>query len=108
MQADIAVEADLGQAFPLSRLTGPANCLIFPNLDAANIVYRLLRSLGGLTLVGPILTGIDAPMHILQRGSSVDDIVNIVSVGVVQAGARPAVHRDHADPPQLTAMKVPG
>jgi malate dehydrogenase (oxaloacetate-decarboxylating)(NADP+) len=86
LQADVAVEPELAGEFPLSRLSGGANCLIFPNLDASNIVYRLLRSLGGLTLVGPILTGIDAPMHILQRGSSVDDIVHIASVGVVQAG----------------------
>ena len=86
IQADVAVDAELAAEFPLSRLSGAANCLIFPNLDSANIVYRLLRSLGGLTLVGPILTGISAPMHILQRGSSVDDIVHIVSVGVVQAG----------------------
>jgi malate dehydrogenase (oxaloacetate-decarboxylating)(NADP+) len=85
IQADIAVLPELLGEYPFSRLKGPANCLIFPNLDAANIAYRLLRGLGGLTLIGPVLTGLDAPMHILQRGSSVDDIVNIAAVGAVQA-----------------------
>ena len=104
IQADVAVDPELARDFPLSRLSGAANCLIFPNLDAANIVYRLLRSLGDLTLVGPILTGIDAPMHILQRGSSVDDIVHIASVGVVQAGGRGGSHDGLTGPQQLAAV----
>ena len=107
LQADVAVEPELAGEFPLSRLSGGANCLIFPNLDASNIVYRLLRSLGGLTLVGPILTGIDAPMHILQRGSSVDDIVHIVSVGVVQAGDLAGSRHGQGGQPLAAAVAGP-
>jgi malate dehydrogenase (oxaloacetate-decarboxylating)(NADP+) len=88
IQPDNAIEPEYLKEFPFSKLQGPANCLIFPNLDAANIAYRLLGSVGGLTLVGPILIGLDAPMHVLQRGSSVDAIVNVASVGVVQAQRR--------------------
>ena len=106
LQADIAVEEELAAEFPLSRLSGAANCLIFPNLDSANIVYRLLRSLGGSTMVGPILTGLSAPMHILQRGSSVDDIVHIVSVGVVQAG-QGGSHDDRREQPRVAAVAGP-
>ena len=85
VQADIAVLPDLMKDYPFSKLEKGANCLVFPNLDAANIAFRLLRSLGGLTLVGPILIGLDAPMHILQRGASVEEMVNIAAIGAVQA-----------------------
>ena len=91
IQADIAVDPELLARFSFSQLQRPANCLVFPCLDAANIVFRLLRSLGGLTLIGPLLIGLDAPMHILQRGSSVEDIVNVASVGAVQAQRRNGV-----------------
>jgi malate dehydrogenase (oxaloacetate-decarboxylating)(NADP+) len=96
IQADIAVDPELLGRFTFSELHRPANCLIFPCLDAANIVFRLLRSLGGLTLIGPLLIGLDAPMHILQRGSSVDDIVNVASIGVVQAQRRQEAGRSVA------------
>ena len=91
IQADIAVDRELLKRFSFSELQRPANCLVFPCLNSANIVFRLLRSLGGLTLIGPLLIGLDAPMHILQRGSSVEDIVNVASIGVVQAQRRNGV-----------------
>jgi malate dehydrogenase (oxaloacetate-decarboxylating)(NADP+) len=71
--------------FAFSKIKGGANGLIFPNLDAANIAFRLLRSLGDMTLVGPILCGLDLPMYILQRGSSPDEIAHIAAIGAVQA-----------------------
>ncbi|MBN1607564.1 MAG: NADP-dependent malic enzyme [Polyangiaceae bacterium] len=86
IQADAAVLPNLlEEDFAFSKIKGGANCLIFPNLDAANIAFRLLRSLGDMTLVGPILCGLDLPMHILQRGSSPDEIVHIAAIGAVQA-----------------------
>ncbi len=86
VQADIAVSGKmLADEYPFAKIQGGANVLIFPNLDAANITFRLLEELGGATLVGPILTGLDLPMHILQRGSNTEDIVNIAAIGAVQA-----------------------
>ena len=89
VQADYAVTPErLRQEFAFSKLQAGANCLVFPNLDAANIAYRLLRTLGEQTLIGPILCGLDLPMHILQRGSSPEDIVHIAAIGAVQAQRR--------------------
>lgn len=86
MQADTAVVQEIVKNdYPFSRLQGGANCLIFPNLSSANISYKLLKHLGGATIIGPILTGLELPMHILQRGVKVDDIVNIASIGAIQA-----------------------
>ncbi len=88
MQADIAVVPDLlSKDYPFSKIQGGANCLIFPNLEAANITYRLLWKLGGLTAVGPLLSGLDLPMHIVQRGASPEDIAHVASIAAVQAKA---------------------
>ncbi len=89
LQADIAVSPELlKEEYPFAKIQGGANCLIFPSLNASNIAYRLLRSLGNATLLGPMLTGLDLPMHVLERGCDVDDIVNIAAIGAVQAQAR--------------------
>ena len=86
MQADTAVvERILTQTYPFARLKGAANVLIFPNLDAANIAYKLLDRLGGAQAIGPILVGMAAPVHILQRGSDVDAIVNMAVIAAVDA-----------------------
>src|SRR3989454_8637464 len=78
MQADTAVvERILTKTYPFSKLRGPANVLIFPNLDAANICYKLLDRVGGAQAIGPILVGMAQPVHVLQRGSEVNDIVNM-------------------------------
>jgi malate dehydrogenase (oxaloacetate-decarboxylating)(NADP+) len=93
MQADTAVvERILMKTYPFSKLKGPANVLIFPNLDAANIAYKLLDRLGGAQAIGPILVGMAQPVHILQRGSDVNDIVNMAVIAAVDAqehGPRP-------------------
>jgi malate dehydrogenase (oxaloacetate-decarboxylating)(NADP+) len=93
MQADTAVvERVLMKTYPFSKLKGPANVLIFPNLDAANIAYKLLDRLGGAQAIGPILVGMAQPVHILQRGSDVNDIVNMAVIAAVDAqehGPRP-------------------
>jgi malate dehydrogenase (oxaloacetate-decarboxylating)(NADP+) len=86
MQADTAVTpAIIDETYPFSQLKGGANVLIFPNLEAGNIVYKLLARLGGAQVIGPILTGTSKPVHVLQRGSDVDDVVNIATIAVVDA-----------------------
>src|SRR5947208_3549023 len=86
MQADTAVvERILTKTYPFSRLRGPANVLIFPNLDAANISYKLLHRVGGAEAIGPILVGMAQPVHVLQRGSDVSDIVNMAVIAAVDA-----------------------
>jgi malate dehydrogenase (oxaloacetate-decarboxylating)(NADP+) len=89
MQADTAVvEQILERRFPFTRLRGAANVLIFPGLDAANIAYKLLDRLGGAQAIGPILVGMSRPVHVLQRGSDVNDIVNLSIIAAVDAQER--------------------
>ena len=86
MQADTAVVEDiLGGTYGFSELDGPANVLVFPNLEAGNIAYKLLQRLGGAEAIGPMLVGMDKPVHVLQRGDEVKDIVNLAGVAVVDA-----------------------
>jgi malate dehydrogenase (oxaloacetate-decarboxylating)(NADP+) len=86
MQADTAVTPQiLEETYPFSRLRGGANVLIFPNLESGNIAYKLLHGLGGAELIGPLLTGLSKPVHVLQRGSEVNEIVHVAAVAVVDA-----------------------
>ena len=86
MQADTAVvERILTQVYPFAKLRGPANVLIFPDLNAANIAYKLLARLGDAQAIGPILVGMDRPVHVLQRLSEVPDIVNMAVIAAVDA-----------------------
>jgi malate dehydrogenase (oxaloacetate-decarboxylating)(NADP+) len=86
MQADTAVVEDiLADTYSFSELDEPANVLIFPNLEAGNIGYKLLQRLGGADAIGPMLVGMDKPVHVLQRGDEVKDIVNLAGVAVVDA-----------------------
>jgi malate dehydrogenase (oxaloacetate-decarboxylating)(NADP+) len=91
MQADTALDEDLlRSAYPFSVLTERANTLIFPNLSAGNIAYKLLHHLGGATAIGPILVGMNRPVHVLERGADVQDIVNMAAVAVMDAQSRGA------------------
>lgn len=87
MQANTALNEDLLQgSFPFSKLNGKrANTLIFPTLAAANIAYKLLQELGKFEVVGPILNGMNKPAHVLQMGSNVNDIVNMIMVASLDA-----------------------
>ncbi|MEO6148882.1 MAG: NADP-dependent malic enzyme [Mucilaginibacter sp.] len=87
MQANFALNAELlKDNFPFSKLNGkPANTLIFPNLESGNIAYKLLQEIGGAEAVGPILLGMKKPVHVLQLGSSVREIVNMITIAVVDA-----------------------
>jgi malate dehydrogenase (oxaloacetate-decarboxylating)(NADP+) len=86
MQADTAVVEDILEGtYDFSALDGPANVLVFPNLEAGNIGYKLLQRLGGAEAIGPMLVGMAKPVHVLQRGDEVKDIVNLAGVAVVDA-----------------------
>jgi malate dehydrogenase (oxaloacetate-decarboxylating)(NADP+) len=86
MQADTAVvENMLNGEYEFSALDQPANVLVFPNLESGNIAYKLLQRLGGAEAIGPILVGMDKPVHVLQRGDEVKDIVNLAGIAVVDA-----------------------
>ena len=86
MQADTAVAPEIiEQDYPFSSLKGGANVLIFPNLEAGNVAYKLLSRLGAAEAVGPILTGLSKPVHVLQRGAEVNEIVNVAAIAVVDA-----------------------
>ncbi len=89
MQADTAFDPELlTRDYPFSLLKQEANILIFPNLSAGNIAYKLLDHLGGATAIGPILIGMSRPVHVLERGADVQDIVNMAAVAVVDAQSR--------------------
>jgi len=89
MQADTAIEPQIiRRDYPFSTLKETANVLIFPNLSAGNIAYKLLNHLGGATAIGPILVGMNRPVHVLERGADVQDIVNMSAVAVIDAQER--------------------
>lgn len=86
MQSDTAVVTEILQkSFPFSALQEAANILIFPDLNSGNICYKLLHHLGGAEAIGPILMGMNKPVHVLQRGDDVSDIVNMAAIAVVDA-----------------------
>jgi len=88
MQADTAVVPEIvDERYPFSSVKD-ANVLIFPSLEAANVAYKLLGRLGGARAIGPILLGVGAPVHVLQTGDDVSDIVNIAGVAVMDAVSR--------------------
>src|SRR6478736_1110181 len=96
IQANVAFDTELQQEiYPFSALAKQgANTLIFPNLAAGNIAYKLLMEIGGAEAIGPILLGMKKPVHVLQLGSSIRDIVNMAAIAVVDAQVREtAEHR---------------
>jgi len=85
MQADTAVVPEIiDERYPFSQVRD-ANVLVFPSLEAANIAYKLLARLGNAEAIGPILLGVGAPVHVLQTGDEVRDIVNIAALAVMDA-----------------------
>jgi malate dehydrogenase (oxaloacetate-decarboxylating)(NADP+) len=91
MQADLALDEDLRQRiFPNSRLKGQANLMILPDLNAANIAFNLLKSLGGGLPIGPMLIGTAKPVHILTPSVTARGIVNMSALAVVDAQSRMA------------------
>ncbi len=96
MQADFALNKTLlKEKFPFSKLVNKKiNTLIFPNLDAANISYRMIKELTKAPMVGPIMMGMNKPVHILQIGSTADEIVNMTVVAVIDAQMREKQERE--------------
>ncbi|CAM1341789.1 NADP-dependent malic enzyme [Tenacibaculum amylolyticum] len=90
IQADFALNAELlSKEFSFSKLNGKkVNILIFPNLESANITYKLMKQVNGAESIGPILLGLSKPVHVLQLGASVDEMVNMAAVAVVDAQER--------------------
>ncbi|MCK4501408.1 MAG: NADP-dependent malic enzyme, partial [Desulfuromonadales bacterium] len=86
IQANVALDPELTELqYPFSMLKGDANVFIFPDLQSGNISYKLLNKLGGAEAIGPILLGMNKPVHVLQRGDDVADIINMAAVAVVDA-----------------------
>ena len=87
IQADFALNPEmLAKEFPFSKLNGKkVNVLIFPNLESANITYKLLKELEGAESIGPVILGLSKAVHVLQLGSSVDEMVNMAALAAVDA-----------------------
>ena len=87
IQANVAINTDIQQSnYPFSELAKEgANTFVFPDLASGNIAYKMVMELGGAEGIGPILMGMNKPVHILQLGSSVREIVNMVAIAVVDA-----------------------
>ena len=90
IQSDFALNKELLQkGFPFSSLSNKkVNVLIFPNLDAANITYKLMKELNEAHSIGPILMGLNEPVHVMQLGASVEEIVNMSAVAVIDAQSK--------------------
>ena len=86
MQADTAVVPEiLNETYDFNQLRSKANVLIFPNLEAGNIAYKLMNRIGGAEAIGPILVGASKAIHVLQRGCEVNEIVNMTAIAVLDA-----------------------
>jgi len=92
LQVNTALNPELlTESFTFSKLVdGPANTLIFPNLESGNIAYKLMQELGKFEVIGPILNGLNQPVQVLQMGSSVSEIVNMITIAVLDAQSRQA------------------
>ena len=87
IQANVALNTELQKEnYPFSALANEgANTLVFPNLSSANIAYKLLMEIGNAEAIGPVLLGMKKPVHVLQLGSSIREIVNMAAIAVVDA-----------------------
>jgi malate dehydrogenase (oxaloacetate-decarboxylating)(NADP+) len=90
LQTDFALNSEMLKAnFPFSRLANKkVNTLIFPNLESANITYKLLKELQGAESIGPVILGLSKAIHVLQLGASVDEMVNMAAFAAVDAQQR--------------------
>jgi malate dehydrogenase (oxaloacetate-decarboxylating)(NADP+) len=83
-----SVQELLSTTFSFTDLKEKPNVLIFPTLDAGNIAYKLMARIGQATVIGPVLMGMKKPVHVLQREATVDDIINMTAIAVVDANRK--------------------
>ena len=89
MHADTATVAEiLKEDYPFCALEGPANVLVFPDMQSGNISYKLLQRLGGARVIGPVILGLNDPAYVMQRHASVDEIFNMITIAVAQAALK--------------------
>ena len=89
MRADVAVlPGQLAKLVPDSPLTEPANVFVFPDLQSANIAYKLVGHMGNREVIGPLLVGLKQPIHMLSLESTVDEIVNMAALASYEAGRK--------------------
>src|SRR5690554_846676 len=95
IQVDFALNQEmLKDKFPFSKLVNKkVNTLIFPNLDVANSTYKMLKELNGATSIGPIILGLDYPVHVFQLGASVEEMLNMTAVAVIDAQHKQSVRK---------------
>ncbi|MFL5106613.1 MAG: phosphate acyltransferase, partial [Xanthobacteraceae bacterium] len=86
MAADVALNPGLMAAYPFCRLSGPANVLIMPAFHSASISTRLLQELGGATVIGPLLVGLDKPVQIVNLSAKDSDLVNMAALAAYNIG----------------------
>jgi malate dehydrogenase (oxaloacetate-decarboxylating)(NADP+) len=106
LMADDAISPEIDQNYPFSRLKGGANVLIFPDLNSANITYKLLTKIGGAEMLGPILMGMSKPVHLVPRGAEVEEIVNVTAIAVVDAQETGAAVRPVEFEPEQEVAQV--
>ncbi|GGE50113.1 malic protein NAD-binding protein [Agaricicola taiwanensis] len=87
MTADVALDKDLLSTYPFCRLSGPANVLVMPTLAAASVATKMLQELGGSTVIGPLLVGLDRPVQIVPLGAIDNDIVNMAALAAYNVGS---------------------
>ena len=86
MAADVALNPEIQAAYPFCRLTGPANVLVMPAFHSASISTKLLQELGGSTVIGPILVGLDRPVQIVPLGAKDTNLVNMAALAGFNVG----------------------
>ncbi|RPI75177.1 MAG: phosphate acetyltransferase [Ignavibacteriales bacterium] len=95
MQADTAVVPEIiEKEYQFCNIKGGANVLVFPDLNSGNIAYKLMARIGQATVIGPVLMGMQKPVHVLQRGATVDDIINMTAIAVVEASKKSAAAKE--------------
>ena len=87
MAADVALNPRLMQQYPFCRLSGPANVLVMPAFHSASISTKMLQELGGSTVIGPLLVGLNKPVQIVSLNAKDSDIVNMAAIAAYNAGA---------------------
>jgi malate dehydrogenase (oxaloacetate-decarboxylating)(NADP+) len=89
MQLEPAIDPEIAQQlFPFSRIRGDANVLIFPDLQSGNLGYKLIQRLGGAETIGPILAGLNQPVHVVSQTSDDNEVINMTAIAVVEAQTR--------------------